>query len=229
MRIPPSQLEKESQELKVLRKAFLDEGLLFRPDVQFLLEKAENAFSQRIFESEMSRLRLILELHEDECTSKPDEFRPYGSEQLLSQGDLHLMSQMDNVSYNIDLNKLITGMLILGPQGSGKSRFITQLCNEFSRVKPNVNITIIDPKNGFSNLPNFRHVDSDKMSIDLTSPSNANQNNFIYEFLPILASICSLIYGLDFLNQAVDIAHSQLQQYAKHTDEKTALCLRDIY
>ena len=172
---------------------------------------------------------MILESNETECLRKPDEFRPYGPEQLLSQGDLYLMDQMDEVQFLIDPNKLITGMLILGPQGSGKSRFIIHLCNEISRIKPNVKITIIDPKNGFGNLPNSRQLDLDKISFDLKSPSNNNQNNFIFEFMPILANICSLIYGLDFLNQAVDIAISQLQQYIKQTSYETFLCIKDIY
>lgn len=229
MRVPPSQLVKQSQELKAIEKELRGKALLFRPDVKGLLKTANATFSQAIYDSVTSRLRLILESHETECIRKPDEFRPYGPEQLLSQGDLHLMDQMDKVVFNIYANKLITGMLMLGPQGAGKSRLIIKLCNEFSRVKPNVKITIIDPKNGFGNLPNFRHLDLGKISFDLTSPSNANQNNFVYEFMPILANVCSLIYGLDFLNQAVDIAHSQLQQYIEQTGRKTALCLRDIY
>lgn len=229
MRVPPSQLEKQSQELKALEKELRAKALIFRSDVEGLLKTANATFSQAIYGSVTNRLRLILESHDTECLRKPDEYRPYGPEQRLSQGSMHLMDQMDEVPYNIDLNKLITGMLILGPQGSGKSRFITHLCNEFSRLKPDVNITIIDPKNGFSNLQNFRHIDLDKISIDLTSPSKANQNNFEYEFLPVLANIGSLIYGLEFLNQAVDIAHSQLQQYANQTGEETVLCLRDIY
>ena len=229
MRVSPSQLDKQSQELRALEKELRAKALLFRSDVEGLLKTANATFSQAIYDSVTSRLRLILELHETECLRKPDEFRPYGPKQLLSQGNLYLMEQMDSVPFLIDLNKLITGMLVLGPQGSGKSRFITQLCNEFSRVKPDVKITVIDPKNGFSNLPDFRHFNLDKISLNLTSPPNANQNNFIYEFMPILANICSLIFSLDFLNKAVDIANSQLQQYAKQTGEETTLCLRDIY
>lgn len=229
MRVPPSQLDKQSQELRALEKELRAKALLFRSDVEGLLKTANATFSQAIYDSATSRLHLILELHETECLRKPDEFRPYGPEQLLSKGDLHLLDQIDNVPFLIDLNKLLTGLLVLGPQGSGKSRFITQLCNEFSRIKPDVKITVIDPKNGFSNLPNFRHLDLGKISFDLTSPPNANQNNFTYEFMPILANVCSLIFSLDFLNKAVDIAHSQFQQYAKQADEETAICLRDIY
>ena len=86
-------------------------------------------------------------------------------------------------------------------------------------------IIIIDPKNGFRNLPGFRHINLDEIAFDLKAPSNVNQINFIYTFMPILANIASIIYGLEFLNRAVDIAFSQLQQYGK----ETSLCLKDIY
>ncbi len=224
----PSQLEKHGKELEVIREEFRAEAILFRSDVQGLLKTANATFSQAIYDSVTTRLRLILKLHKKECLMKPDEFRPYGPEQLLSQGDMHVMVQMDEVPFKIDPLKLVTGVTILGPQGSGKSRFITHLINEFSRTTT-AKITVIDPKSGFANLPNFRHRDLGKTSLDLMSPPNANQNNFIYEFMPILANVCSLIYGLDFLNQAVDIALSQLQQYAEQTSKETSLCLKDIY
>ena len=134
MRVPPSQLDKQSQELKALEKELRAKALIFRSDVKVLLKTANSTFSQAIYNSVTNRLRLILELHETECLREPDEFRPYGPEQLLSQGDLHLMDQMDNVPFLIDPNKLLTGLLILGPQGSGKSRMISHLCNEFLRV-----------------------------------------------------------------------------------------------
>ena len=228
MRIPPSQLDKQSQALTALEKELRANALIFRPDVSGLLKTAYATFSPAIYDSVTGRLRLILELHKTECLREPDEFRPYGPVQLLSHGTLHLLDQMDNVPFMIDPNKFLTGAIIIGPQGSGKSRLIRQLCNEFARVKPTAKITIIDPKNGFGNLPNFRHLDLGKVSLDLTAPSNANQNSFTYEFMPILASISSLIYGLDFLNQAVDIALSQLEQYTKLTGEETSLCFRDI-
>jgi len=90
-------------------------------------------------------------------------------------------------------------------------------------------ITVIDPKKGFSHLRQFIHIDLDKICLDLTPPSNVSLSNFIYEFMPILAAACHLIYGLAFLNQAVDIALSQLQHYIGKTGADTTLCLRDIY
>ena len=230
MRIKPSQSNNQRQKAEALEKELRDKALIFHPDVQRLLKTANNTYSQAIYDSVITRLHLILESHATECMRTSDPFRPYGPQSLLSQGSLRLINQMDEQEFLIDPNNLVTGMLIAGPQGSGKSRFIIHLCcNELLRTTPNVKITIIDPKNGFGNLAQFRHIDLDNTSLDLTSPPNVSQRNFVYEFMPILADTCHLIYSLDFVNQAVDIAYSQLQHYAKQTGRETSLCIRDIY
>jgi hypothetical protein len=95
LRVPPSQLDKQSQELKALEKELRNKALIFRSDVEGLLKTACATFSQAIYDSVTSRLHLILESHETECIRKPDEFRPYGPEQLLNNGDFYLMDQMD--------------------------------------------------------------------------------------------------------------------------------------
>ncbi len=89
--------------------------------------------------------------------------------------------------------------------------------------------TVIDPKNGFVNLPEFEHIDLSDVSLDLQGPSNVSAYSFVFEFLPILASLCSLIYGLDLVHQAADIAFAQLRLYLEQTGKQTVLCLRDIY
>jgi len=92
-----------------------------------------------------------------------------------------------------------------------------------------MNITLIDPKGGFGSLLDFKHIDLADGALDVKGPSNTSAHSFVFEFLPILASLCSLIYGLDLLNQAADIAFAQLQMYIKQTGIQTSLCLRDIY
>ena len=229
MRIKPSQSNNQRQEVEALEKELRDKALIFHAEVQRLLKTANSTYSQAIYDSVLTRLHLILESHATECMRTSDPFRPYGPQSLLSQGSLRLINQMDEQEFMIDPNKLVTGMVIVGPQGSGKSRFITGLCHEIIKTKPDVKITIIDPKNGFGNLVQFKHLDLDDISLDLKSPPNVNQRNFVYEFMPILADTCHLIYSLDFVNQAVDIAYSQLQHYVKQTGIETSLCLKDVH
>lgn len=229
MIVRPSEFDNQRRQLEPLEKEIREKALIFRKDFSGLLKVAMATYSQPVYDSLISRLRILLDAHATECMRTSDPFRPYGPEQLLSQGDLHLMDQMDGVRFSIDPDKLVTGMLIIGPQGSGKSRFIVHLCNETRRTKPAAKITIIDPKGGFRNLPNFRHIDLSKISIDLASSSNASQDNFIYEFMPILADTCNLVYSLAFLNRAVDIVRSQHQQYLKQTGNQTNISLQDIF
>ncbi len=230
MRIPISQHEKYSKEFKALEKEIRGKWIKHLPsDVKVLLKAANSTYSQRAYESVIARLQVILESHEDECMRKPDEFRPYGPEELLGQGDLHLLDQMDGVKFIINLHKLLTGLLLIGPQGSGKSRFIRSLCKQITTISPAIKTLIIDPKNGFRSLPGFRHLDLETLSFDLKSPSNSNQQNFIFEFMPVLSSILSLVFGLNYINDAADIALSILQQYEKQTGKKAVLCLRDIF
>lgn len=228
MRPKLSQYDENAKELEALREELDSKALLHKPIVQGLIRKAYKTSSQLIYNSVTRRLRLILDAYNTNARRQPDPFRPYGPAQLLSQGDLHLLDQMDEVPFMIDADKLVTGAIVIGPQGSGKSRFITHLCAGIIKAKPNVRITLIDPKFGFKNLPSFRHVDLSKASFDLKSPSNTNQQNFIFQFIPVLTGVCSLIYGQDFVEQAADIALSQLQQRTKQTGEEMTLCLKDI-
>ncbi len=229
MKKTPIQSATHKKDLEDLRDELNKRKLINRRDVQGLLYSAYNCRSPRTQQSIMARLQLILDSYDKNARRQPDEFRPYGPESLLNKGKMHLMTQMDGVSFLIDPNKLVTGMLIIGPQGSGKSRLILHLVNELLRTKNGADVTIVDPKNGFNNLPGFKHLDLANISLDLKAPPNVTQNNFIYEFMPILADLASLIFGLDFLNQATDIAMAQLQQYKSRTNNNSELCLSDIY
>jgi hypothetical protein len=159
----------------------------------------------------------------------PDEFRPYCPVSLCSSGNLYLITQVDGVKIIIDFNKLVTGLGIFGPQGSGKSYVITDLCAKIRLIDPNIKITIIDPKGGFSNLKDFSHIDLLDASFDLLPPDNVSIEVFVYELMPILAASTELIYGLDLLNQSADFTFEQRRQYIQHTGTDPGLCLRDIH
>ena len=125
----------DQQELEDLREKLRAKGFIFDSTVSTLLKAAYACRSPRIRESLVNRLRVILETDDTAARRQPDEFRPYGPPTLLGQGNLHLMDQMDEVAFYIDVDALVTGLLVLGPQGSGKSLFIIHLCNEILRIK----------------------------------------------------------------------------------------------
>jgi hypothetical protein len=134
MRSKPSQSDEHKEALESLREELDARALIHKSDVSGLLETAYSCWSPAIYKSVVTRLQLILETYDTNARRQPDAFRPYGPEALLKQGDLHLMDQMDGVPYMIDHNKLLTGVLIIGPQGSGKSRFIRHLIQELQKL-----------------------------------------------------------------------------------------------
>ena len=134
MKTEPTQPD-EKQELEDLREKLRAKGFLYNPIVSQLLKTAYDSRSPRIRESLINRLRAILETDDTAARRQPDEFRPYGPPSLLGQGNLHLIDQIDGVPFRIDADTLVTGLLVLGPQGSGKSLFIIHLCNEILRIK----------------------------------------------------------------------------------------------
>ena len=134
MRAKPSQTEEHKEKLESLREALDAQALLHDTEVSGLLETAYSCWSPAIFKSAVTRLQLTLDSRNTNARREPDPFRPYGPEALLKQGDLRLMDQMDGVAYMIDHNKLVTGVLVIGPQGSGKSRLILHLIQELQRL-----------------------------------------------------------------------------------------------
>jgi len=88
-----------------------------------------------------------------------------------------------------------------------------------------MNITIISPKNNFPGLPQFKRIDLAKISLAF---EKIRLENFIFEFIPILGSLCGLIYGIEFLMQAAEMALLQRQRYIKATGKSTDLCIKDI-
>ncbi|AQQ71400.1 Type IV secretory pathway, VirB4 component [Limihaloglobus sulfuriphilus] len=225
MSIPLALLEENARKIRALEQELRENELLSDPKIQFLLKTINEARNQRIFDSKLEHLFEFLKMFNTDAQRTYDSFRPYGPEVLLNQGDLHLLDQMDGVKFSIDPDKLLTGALVLGPQGMGKSRLITSICKQLSIIRPDIKVLILDPKNGFSSLSVFRHLDLGKMSFDLSSPLGVEQDNYITEFMPILANITSVIFGVDFFNRAVDDSLSQLRGYGGDT----TLCLKDIY
>lgn len=91
-----------------------------------------------------------------------------------------------------------------------------------------MNITIISPKPEFPGLAQFKRVDASKISLSLAPQQGKKLADFVFEFIPILGSICGLIYGIEILTEAAEIALQWLERYIKATGKQTELCLKDI-
>lgn len=229
MLIKISQHEEQQRELTALESQLLNKKLNYQADVQRLLKWAYGTWNIDVYDLAISRLNLILKSHNTQQMRTPDEFRPYCPESLSRSGELYLLEQIDNLPIYIDLHKFLTGLALFGAQGSGKSREIIHLCSEIRRIAPDIKITIVDPKGGFSNLDSFSHIDITDASFDLMSPSNISIENFIYELMPILANSLGLVYALDMLYRAADIAFEWRRNYIEKTNIDPGLCLRDTY
>jgi hypothetical protein len=229
MLIPCSQSKEHHDEWLALEgRVRKKENLIHDPAVQRLLKTAHNTFNEWAYRLSVERLQLILKVGNINEMRKPDEFRPYCPASLSRSGNLHLIDQMDGIPIFINHHKFVTGLGIFGPQGAGKSYAIIDFCGEIRRIDPNIKITIVDPKGAFSNLASFLHIDMMNASFDLMPPSNAGIENFNYELMPILADTAGLIYSLDMLYQAADIAFGQRRHYMGQTGIDPGICLKDI-
>ena len=203
-------------------------GLIFHPTVKKLLKNAYKCQNPRIFEAILFRLELALKNHGLLVLRTPDVFRPYCPDALSKAGDLYVCDQMDGIKIFDDHNKLVTGLGILGSQGGGKSTFIIHLCEQIIKIDSTITVTILDPKVGFRGLPGFITLDLSDLSFDLTPPANVQRENFVHDLTPILSNIGGLIYGLDPLEQAVEIAIQWRYRYLQLTGIDPGLCLEDI-
>lgn len=227
MRIPQSQYESNKQDLLALEAELRTHGLIHLPSVQKYLKIAYNTFNEKIYELAIDRLQTALALYNTQEIRTPDSFRPYCPASLI-QGIMHILDQIDGLAIQIDPHKFLTGLIIAGPQGQGKSRLIIQICKEFRRLLPQVRITIIDPKNSFSNLASFRHMDLSRISLNFAPPPNANEQDFTYELMSIVGDMAGLIYGQEIVSEAAHDALRHLETYRNRTGIDTHICLMDI-
>ena len=130
-----SQNDNRDKELKALESQLRDKELLYRSDVSSWLKQAYLCKNPRIYTSLINRLRLVLDEYKTEVMRTGGVFMPHCPEALSEGGELHLLNQIDGVRICIDPDKLVTGMLVIGPSGGGKSMFLVHLCEELLRVQ----------------------------------------------------------------------------------------------
>jgi hypothetical protein len=220
------------QQLRQIEDEVRKTNIVFRKDIQVLLKVAYCTRDPAILKSVIHRLKVALDAYQVQMMRAPDSFRPYGPEYLLSQGNTLLLVQQDGVEWRVPIDSLLTGMLLVGPQQSGKTRFIINLCREIQAANPDIVITIIDPKNAFrpyASMLRARCMDLRFTSFGLSPSAGTSEEDFVLEFMPPLADTAGLIYGVEVLTEGALIALSQLDDFRKQAGRESELCLKDIY
>lgn len=221
LRINKPLLELEAQ----LRKRHL----LHDPVVQWLMQKAILA-SPGGSQWAIEKLKMILEAETIEDMRTANIFGPAAPEQLLSQGNLHLYNQPNGIGWHIPVDALTRGMLLTGPQGGGKSRFLVWLCSQLNGFA--IPFFILDPKMGLKDWAGCLdavYIDVDDISIDLSPPRGLDYPRFLPSLMSQLGDILGLIYGSEILQEAATICMDLRNQYAQQTGQDTEISLFDIY
>ena len=121
-------------EISELESKLKERQLASDPDVVRLLRNAR-FYSDESRQWAIGQLRAVLSKESADSTASGSAFRPLAPVQWLSQGDLHLYDQVDNTPWYIPLNALTRGMLLAGPQGGGKTRFLISLCLQLNAFR----------------------------------------------------------------------------------------------
>ena len=218
-----------NEELIKIEEELRIRHLLYEPEIQWLMEKAslgnENT-SQ--WATEQLKARLDSESVEDRRTG--NVWGPPGPQQLLNCGDLHLYDQMDGVPWKIKVNSLTRGMLLTGPQGGGKSRFLIWIGQQLNQHK--IPFFLLDPKLGLKDWAghlNAEYINTDDISIDLSPPPGLTYEQFLPSLMPQIGDVLGLIYGHDILQDAAAICIDLRNKYIQKTGKNTELSVFDIY
>ncbi|MFA6186346.1 MAG: hypothetical protein WC770_03920 [Phycisphaerae bacterium] len=199
--------------------------LLYDDGVRWLMEKA-------VFGNDwaIEKLEIILSAELVEDFRIGNVWGPPGPQQLLSCGNLHLYNQLNGVAWKIPLNALTRGMLLTGPQGGGKSRFLIWTGRQLN--KHNIPFFLLDPKLGlrdWAGYLNAEYINTDDISIDLSPPPGLTYEQFLPALMPQLGDILGLIYGDDILQDAARICIDLRNKYIQKTGQNTEISLLDIY
>ena len=222
----------QDRDFRRLLKELRRRNKLYAPDVQWLidgLEQWSDADRRWAFE----RLQEILEADRKEDARTGDEFRPLAPPQLLAAGDLHLLNQVDGTPWKAPWTAMPRGMLVTGPQGAGKTRFLVYLCKQFSAANPPIAWFIIDPKGEFKNWADDLgaiYIDADRSNVgmDLSPPPGLTYEAWLPSLMPQLGEIIGLIYGVEILQEAAQICIDARERHNSHSNVSTEICLQDI-
>jgi hypothetical protein len=219
------------QELLELEAELRARNKLYDPHVQWLIKKAALC-SDKNAQWARDQLKLLIDSERIQDKRTRDVFRPLAPAELLSRGDLHLINQVDGISWMIPINALTRGMLLTGPQGGGKTRFLIHICRQLNGADPPINFFILDPKlelKGWSDYLNATYIDISEIRFDLSPPPGLTYEEFLTSLMPQIGEIIGVIYGVDILQETAKICIGLRDKYMKNNSKNTEISLADLY
>lgn len=221
------------EELLALENELRHREKLRDPYVQWLIEKAALC-SDSNRQWARDQLRMVLEADRIEDMRTGDAFRPLAPPQLLADGDLHLLDQVDGVPWKVPWTALPRGLLVTGPQGTGKTRFIIHLCKQLDTANPPIPWFLVDPKLEFKNWASdlaVLYIDAERsdVGIDLSPPPGLTYETWLPSLVPQIGEIIGVIYGTEILQQAAQICIELRNRYMSQSNRSTEICLQDLY
>jgi len=205
--------------------------LIHNPHIQWLV-KLMSIPDSKNGQWARDKIRIILESERIQDMRTGDVYRPLAPVQLLSQGDLHLLNQVDGVAWMVPRNALTRGMLVTGLQGGGKTRFLIHICRQLNAADPPINYFILDPKlelKGWADCLNATYIDISEISIDLSPPPGLTYEEFLTSLMPQVGEIIGVIYGIEVLQECANICIDLRDKYIQSNGSSTEISLADIY
>lgn len=221
------------EELLTLEAELRRREKLHDPQVQWLMERAALC-SDTNRQWARDQLRMVLEADRIEDMRTGGPFRPLAPPQLLGDGDLHLLDQVDGVPWKVPWTALPRGLLVTGPQGAGKTRFIIHLCQKLNAATPPIPWFLVDPKLEFKRWAGHLkalYIDAEcpDVGIDLSPPPGLTYEVWLPSLVPQIGEIIGVIYGTEILQQAAHICIERRDRYVSQSGRSTEICLQDLY
>jgi hypothetical protein len=219
------------QELLELEDEIRARNLIYNPHIQWLIEKASLCSDKNSLWAR-EQLKFIIEADRTQDMRTGDVLRPLAPSELLSQGDLHLLDQVDGTAWKVPMSALNRGMLVTGAQGGGKTRFLIWVCKQLNAADPPIPFFILDPKLELKSWIDYlgaTFIDVEDISIDLSPPPGLTYEQFLTSLMPQIGEVIGVIYGVEILQQCKSLCIGLRERHLQNTGENTEISLNDIY